>query len=84
MNYGDDYDPQGERDTRDSDLSGAPTFFVFAGYNYYPAGGMNDFHSSHHTIEDARTAEQEATSTKHGHDWAHIAQFTAEGLIEVR
>jgi hypothetical protein len=83
MDYDDDYDPHGLRDdVTDTDLAGAPTFFVFATHQYYPHGGMNDLHSSHHTLEDAEAAKQSALDGDY--DYAHIAQFTAEGLVEIR
>jgi len=31
-------------------------FVVFTICQYYPGGGMNDFHSSHDTIDEAETA----------------------------
>lgn len=81
MDYDDTYDPHGDRESETP--TGPPTFFVFAGQNYYPAGGMDDLHSSHHTVEEAREAEQAVLASRH-HDWAHIAQFTDQGLVEIR
>lgn len=87
MDYDDDYDPHGHLHNRndsgeDTDLTGAPTFFVFATYHYYPSGGMADLHSSHHTLDDAEEAMRLALAGDF--DAAHIAQFTAEGLVEIR
>ena len=69
-----------EDTTETPDLTGAPTFFVFAYMSYYPAGGTNDLKSSHHTIEQAREARDEAAKSW---DWTEIVQFTAEGLISI-
>lgn len=80
MDYDDSYDPHGDRDTDTSTPTGPPTFFVFAHYHYYPSGGMNDLHSSHHTIEAAREARDKALKD---FDEADIAQFTDAGLVEV-
>lgn len=90
MDYDDDYDPHGHLHNRndsgdsgeESDPSGAPTFFVFAMFRYYPDGGMSDLHSSHETLDEARDARDHAL-TSQGFDRAHIAQFTTKGLTVV-
>lgn len=58
----------------------ALTFFLFAGYRYYPGGGMEDYKSAHATFEDAEAAFTQST----GYEWANIAQLTSTGLVHVR
>jgi hypothetical protein len=52
-------------------------FMVFAGLNYYPSGGMNDFVSSHETLEDAITAVQKLRRA----DWWHIFDLQADETV---
>lgn len=51
-------------------------FLVFAGQNYYPQGGWDDFHGSYDTLEEAEEAACNAVShALHGwqaEDWSHI------------
>lgn len=48
-------------------------FLLFAGYQYYPAGGWADYSGSYQTLEEAKAA---FGPTKH--TWAHIVH---EGRI---
>lgn len=50
-------------------------FAVFAGYEYYPAGGMYDFKGSFDT-----KAEASSFAASIGRDWMHIAD-TESGLV---
>jgi len=47
------------------------SFLLFAGDEYYPMGGANDFKSKHETIDDAISAHD---PTEHNYDggWANI------------
>lgn len=51
-------------------------FHLFAGYDYYPGGGLNDYRGSFETLEAAQATENYG-------DWAHIVQCTDDGLVEV-
>lgn len=42
-------------------------YYVFAGYNYYPCGGWNDFQGKYDSIADAKAF---LLDTKY--DWWHI------------
>lgn len=61
-----------------------PTFLVFAGYSYYPAGGVTDFQSAHADFEDAVAAARALTDASGNvsdpQDWAHVAELTDKGL----
>lgn len=41
-------------------------YLLFAGYDFYPAGGWDDF------ISDGNTVEELKLLGETGHDWAHI------------
>lgn len=43
-------------------------YYLFAGDNYYPCGGVEDFQSSHSTLEKALRA-----AALSNYDWWHIA-----------
>lgn len=48
-------------------------YLLFAGYNYYPGGGMNDFVEEFSTVEDAkRHAANVSDSYGSEYDWWHI------------
>ncbi len=54
-------------------------FLVFAGSNYYPKGGWDDFRGAHDTLEEAKTAILDSlvspmSNPKYAptHDWCHI------------
>jgi hypothetical protein len=46
-------------------------FVLFAGHNYYPNGGWDDFQGSFDTLEDAESFNQTISS-----DWWHIIDLT--------
>lgn len=50
-------------------------FFVFAGDNYYPAGGWDDFKSVHTTEEEAHAAAEALRKT---YDWAQYVDVVKE------
>lgn len=47
-------------------------FLLFAGFTYYPRGGMQDLHDTYETEEEARTAGK-ALVDSHNADWYHIS-----------
>lgn len=54
-------------------------FLAFAGDNYYPSGGWNDFLGDADTAEGAVTlVDERARRVPHGTDWAHVVD-TATG-----
>jgi hypothetical protein len=42
-------------------------FYLFAGYNYYPAGGWDDFNDSFDSVDEAIKIGKE-----HPGDWYHV------------
>ena len=53
-------------------------FLLFAGCNYYPSGGWQDFQSSHDTELEAVMA---AANLSDGHDWWHVIDTERMGMI---
>lgn len=48
-------------------------YLLFAGYAYYPGGGMHDFYSSHDTAEDAKNAAMPLMLESDGEfSWWHV------------
>ncbi len=47
-------------------------FWLFAGMEYYPGGGMADFIDSYDTLEEAKATKDFADAEESGHEWAHI------------
>ncbi len=48
-------------------------YALFAGQDYYPSGGWDDFQSSHDTADQAVTALTATAATSDcDWDWAHI------------
>lgn len=45
-------------------------FLVFAGDNYYPAGGWGDYVDSYESAEEAHMA-----AAKQGYDWSHVVDL---------
>ena len=62
-------------------------YFLFAGDNYYPVGGMEDLVGTFPTIEAAREAAEagEFIRTDYGrkYDWYHIATIRDGQLVVV-
>ena len=52
-------------------------YLLFAGYNYYPGGGMNDFVDEYDSIESARSDLAERDTD---YDWWHIYDMNT-GLV---
>lgn len=50
-------------------------FLVFAGDNYYPAGGWDDFLSAHTDEEEAEAA---ADAARKHRDWAQVVDLAHE------
>ena len=50
-----------------------PTYLVFAGYNYYPVGGMDDAVGTFFNIDSARKAAK-------GKDWYQIVKLVGSGI----
>jgi hypothetical protein len=62
-------------------------YFLFAGDNYYPVGGMEDLVGTFSTIDEARV-EAEAGETIYAeyvrkYDWWHIATIRNGQLVVV-
>lgn len=49
-------------------------FFLFAGADYYPSGGMNDYVGAFRNLLDAELAHT-------NNDWANVAMLTDRGLV---
>lgn len=49
-------------------------YLVFAGDNYYPGGGWEDFQSAHTTPEEADAAVEELRKIN---DWAQVVDLLA-------
>lgn len=52
-------------------------FLVFAGEDYYPSGGWNDFVGSYPTLHEAKEA-----AVKQRRDWWHIVDLTVMADVE--
>lgn len=59
------------------------SFLLFAGYNYYPSGGFDDFVSDHHSLEEAKVAGEFTLDHGTGCDWAHIVDISHPGGAKV-
>lgn len=59
------------------------SFFVFAGYTYYPDKGAMGFVSAHTSFDAAVTAMETLMSTG-DKDWAHVAELIADDLIIIK
>lgn len=55
-------------------------YIVFAGQNYYPGGGMNDYKAVFESLEDALEATANASSI----DWWQIAEVVENDLVLIR
>jgi hypothetical protein len=56
----------------------APMFFLFAGEQYYPSGGMNDFIDQFDNIDDAIGVGRSGK-----YDWYNIASLQDGKLVTV-
>lgn len=52
-------------------------YLVFAGYDYYPSGGWDDFQSDHETAEEAHAAVR--TLVVKSHDWYQVVDLETGG-----
>ncbi len=50
-------------------------YLLFAGWNYYPGGGWEDFQGSFETIEDAENAMTREN------DWHHIVDIQTSEMV---
>jgi hypothetical protein len=50
-------------------------YVVFAGSNFYPRGGWDDFQSSHDSLEEALAAPRRG-------DWFQVVDLTTGGILE--
>lgn len=65
---------------RDDDIEGPKNlYWLFAGDDYYPAGGINDFVGTFDTIEEAK----DAFYALERHDWGHIVTVKKNGFTIV-
>jgi hypothetical protein len=55
-------------------------YLLFAGANYYPSGGANDFIAAFDSVDAAQTHINENLSDV---DWAHVASFDGQALVKV-
>ena len=58
-------------------------FALFRGYDYYPSGGMGDYHSSHATVSEARAAvsDPHPETSETGYSWYHIVDVRTMKII---
>jgi hypothetical protein len=56
-------------------------FLLFAGYDYYPHGGWNDFKGAFDTIEEAQTAFTKFIQEDSGFTWGHILDTSKVKVI---
>lgn len=48
-------------------------YWLFAGNNYYPMGGMEDFHNSYDTLEEAKKSYKVLhEEDSYEYAWAHV------------
>lgn len=59
-----------------------PTFFLFAGSNYYPAGGVYDLKEDFQA-DNAFEAITEAHRLAHGEDWFHLCDSRLEFVLSL-
>lgn len=56
-------------------------YLVFAGQNYYPGGGADDFVGSFTTLEAARVAWAQQKAVRDA--WAEIVTFDGVDMVEL-
>jgi len=47
-------------------------YLLFAGSNYYPSGGWDDFRGEFNTLEEAREAAESSNFSFSKYDWWHV------------
>jgi hypothetical protein len=57
-------------------------FWVFAGSQYYPGGGMQDFYDSYETEEEASAVARTLSNKEYNHDWVEVKNITKYLRIE--
>lgn len=57
------------------DFENTCRYFLFAGSDYYPAGGMRDYVGTFFSEQEARDARPDDCG------WAHVAEYDAEGIL---
>lgn len=57
-------------------------FLLFAGADYYPGGGAEDFVAGHHATSD-EDARVWAETVEHGEKWMHLVAVEGDGLRPV-
>ena len=58
-------------------------FVLFAGSNYYPAGGLDDFRGTFDSLDDAKTHLQTMLVTDRFIDWWHVARIDPTDITKV-
>lgn len=53
-------------------------WMLFAGDNYYPSGGMNDYQGSHATLGACMVAYY---TSDRDFDWGHAVRMNADGTV---
>lgn len=56
-------------------------YLVFAGYNYYPIGGWEDFYGAFETVEEAKDALLKEKS--YYREWWHIVDLEINQIVEI-
>lgn len=56
-------------------------YLVFAGHNYYPSGGWDDFISSHSSLDEAIDAAKKEKEME-AYDWWHVVDFETGSIVE--
>lgn len=55
-------------------------YLLFAGADYYPSPGWEDYHGDFETLEEALTAG--AAHLRMGEDWWHIVDTEMKQIVE--
>lgn len=54
-------------------------FLLFAGNNYYPSGGWDDYVDSYSTLEEAKAVGEDRLKSRA--DWSHIVDIRVGGVV---
>jgi hypothetical protein len=54
----------------------APTYLLFAGDDYYPDGGWEDYRGAFGSVESAKAAVRPSD------DWAHVVSWGMRAVVE--
>ena len=60
---------------------GVKRFVVFAGFQYYPGGGWEDFIGSCDTLEEARELRRATLEENYQYSWSHIVDLQTGEVV---